>query len=222
VQPKPQPKSPTTPLRPTSGQSQQQKPFLVNENPKYHFVDLPKMPETQLVMAIPRHIWLRLQSYIPAYEAVTLAGRFGADPGDYEWELLTNPEGLHWWRRSADGYESLFGLALVVWRGEWVELYGLVEVDETSPFWPEIIPEEVSNALPQRAKLLSRQEGRNEDEILTQLYKDYFKSKGVITIDQPGQPACRRGSIREAERFRDALKGLIQRCMQSHLPSEVK
>lgn len=198
------------------------KPFIVNDTPQYKFVDLPKMPETQVVMAVPRHVWLRVLEYVPAYEAVSLAGRFGADPGDYEWEVLDKPEGLRWWRRNGEGNESLFALALAVRRHDWVELYGMVEVDETSSFWTEVIPEEISNAVPQQAKTLARQQNQPEEKILAQLYKDYIKKRGMLTFDQAGQPACRKGSAREVERFRDALKGLIQRSTHTQLPSELK
>ncbi|MGH2522303.1 MAG: hypothetical protein ACRDH2_07355 [Anaerolineales bacterium] len=198
------------------------KPFLVNENPNYRFTELPKIPETQLVMVVPRRAWLRLPEYIQAFEAVHLAGRFGADPGDYEWEWVPNPEGLRWWRRTFNGSESLFGLALATQRSENVELYGLVEVDENSPFWSEVIPEEAANAMPPQAKLIAREHGRREEEVLAELYKEYFKQKGMLTLMRSGQPFCRRGTIREVERFRDAIKHLLERASRATLPSEMR
>ena len=150
-----------------------------------------------------------------------LAGRFGADPGDYEWEWLTDPAGLRWWRRAANGFESLCGMAVAVPRGELVELYGLVEIDEASPFWGDVIPEEASLELPQRAKIIARQNNQSENQILADLYREWFKNAGMLTIMQPGQPAVRKGTVREAERFRDALKALIDRSTKTALPSEV-
>jgi hypothetical protein len=197
------------------------KPFLVNENPNYKFAELHRMPETQLVMLVPRRNWLRLAEYIPAYEAVNLAGRFGADPGDYEWEWISDPEAVRWWRRAPTGYESLCGMALAVHRRELVELYGLVEIDETSPFWAEVIPEEAANPLPLQAKTIARQRNRPEQEILAELYREYFRGRGMLTMMRPGQPALRQGTIREVERFRDALKGLLERAARTNLPSEV-
>lgn len=197
------------------------KPFLVSDNPNYRFPELAKMPETQLVMLLPQRNWSRLAEYIPAFEAVHLAGRFGADPGDYEWEFLADPIGLRWWRRALTGYESLCGLAVAVPRGQFVELYGLVEIDETSPFWTEVIPEEVSNAIPPQAKLVARQQNCPEAEALADLYREYYKHRGMLTTAIPGQPACRRGTVREVERFRDAIKALIERSTQSALPSEL-
>lgn len=197
-------------------------PFLVNDNPKYRFAELSKMPETQTVLLFPRRQWMRLAEYIQAFEAVTLAGRFGADPGDYEWEWIAKPEAVRWWRRAITGFEFLFGMALAVHRVEWVEVYGLVEVDETSPFWSEVIPLEAANAMPPQAKLLSRQQNRPEKDVLLDLYREYFKQKGMLTVARPGQPFCRRGTIREVERFRDSLKALMDRCNNAILPSEMR
>ncbi len=197
-------------------------PFLVNENPKYKFAELPKMQETQLVMLVPRRNWLRMAEYIQAFEAIHLAGRFGADPGDYEWEWVAKPEAVRWWRRALSGFESLFGMAIAIHRVEWVELYGIVEVDETSPFWSEVIPEEAANAMPPQARLIARQQNRPEKDVLMELYREYFKNKGMLTVMRSGQPFCRRGTVREVERFRDSLKALLERCSNAILPSEMR
>ncbi len=196
------------------------KPFLVNDHGNYKFTDLPKMPESQVVMLIPRQAWQRLPEYIATYESIGLAGRFGAEPGDYEWEYVSNPEALRWWRRASTGEESLFGMAVAIHRGDLVELYGLVEVDEHSPHWAEVIPEEAANGMPGQAKLASRSEGRAEEEVLFDLYREYFRKKGMLTLDTAGQVALRRGTIREVERFRDALRGLVERAGKVRLPSE--
>ena len=63
---------------------------------------------------------------------------------------------------------------------------------------------------------------RPEQEILCALYRDYFRKKHMLTHDVPGQPALRRGSIREVERFRDAVRGLIDRAEKIKLPSEAR
>ncbi len=193
-------------------------PFLVNEQAAYKFPELAKMPETQLVMLVPARAWQRLPEYIANYEATGLAGRFGAEPGDYEWEWVVDPEAIRWWRRAATGQESLFGMALAVHRGDVVELYGLVEVDENSPHWSDVIPEEAANAMPGRAKLAARTQGGTEQQILAGLYREYFRNKGMLTLDKAGQPALRRGTIREVERFRDAVNGLVERASQVKLP----
>jgi len=201
-------------------QDKSTRPFLVNDHGKYKFADLPQLPETQLVMLVPRRSWQRLPEYLANYESISLAGRFGAEPGDYEWEWVPNPEALRWWRRASTGQESLFGMALATHRADVVELYGLVEVDENSPHWADVIPEEAANGMPSQAKMAARSQGRPEREVLFSLYRDYFRKKGMLTQDVPGQMPLRRGTIREVERFRDAVRGLIERAEKVKLPSE--
>jgi len=196
------------------------KPFLVNDHGNHKFAAMGDMPETQLVMLVPRKDWLRLPEYIANYEAVGLAGRFGAEVGDYEWEWVADPEAIRWWRRASTGEVSLFGMALSVTRGDQVELYGLVEVDENSPHWAEVIPEEAANAMPNQARTTARTQRTGELANLRNLYLDYFRGKKMLTFDQPGQPALRRGTIREVERFRDAIRALIDRASKVSLPSE--
>ena len=195
-------------------------PFLVNDYANHKFGAMGDMPETQLVMLVPRKDWLRLPEYIDNYEAVGLAGRFGAEVGDYEWEWVPDPEAIRWWRRASTGEVSLFGLALSVKRGDQVELYGLVEVDENSPHWAEVIPEETANAMPNQARSNARTSRTGELIVLRNLYMDYFRGKKMLTLDKPGQPALRRGTIREVERFRDAIRALLDRASKVILPSE--
>ena len=211
-------------FNPFSKKNKGTQPFVVTEPQTYKFNDLAKMPESQLVMLVPLPIWQRLPEYIANYESIGLAGRFGAEPGDYEWEWVSDPEAIRWWRRAAGGQESLFGMALAVHRGDKVELYGLVEVDENSPHWSEVIPEEAANAMPGRAKLAARTPGQKgtEQEILSWLYREYFRNKGMLTLDNAGEPALRRGTIREVERFRDAINGLLERAGKVKLPSEAR
>ena len=161
-----------------------------------------------------------MPEYIDNYEAVGLAGRFGAEVGDYEWEWVPDPEAIRWWRRASTGEVSLFGMALSVTRGDQVELYGLVEVDENSPHWAEVIPEEAANAMPNQARSNARTSRTGELIVLRNLYMDYFRGKKMLTLDKPGQPALRRGTIREVERFRDAIRALIDRASKVILPSE--
>lgn len=195
------------------------KPFLVNAAPEHRFAELANLPETQLVMLVPARLWARLPEHISAYEAVRLAGRFGANPGEYEWEWLADAGAVRWWRRNAEGRESLFGMVVGVPSGERVELYGMVDVDERSPFWPDVIPEEAAYAMPQQAKLLAREKQRPEAEVLAGLYRDYFRAKGMLTTDRPGMTCTRRGTIREVERFQAALLALLERAGRTAAPS---
>jgi hypothetical protein len=99
----------------------------------------------------------------------------------------------------------------------------MVEVDEHSPFWPDVIPEEAALELPQRAKIMARQNTtRREEDYLNDLYREWFKEAGMLTMMQKGQPAVRKGTVREVERFRDAVKALLDRSTKAALPSEVK
>jgi len=62
-----------------------------------------------------------------------------------------------------NGFEHLWGMALGVEIKEGMELYGLVEIDEKSPFWTEVIPEEAALELPVQAKLMARDGKRSEE-----------------------------------------------------------
>ena len=188
------------------------KPFLVNDQPAHVFASLKLMPETQLVMLVSADAWRRLAQYIPVAEAVQLAGRFGASPGDYEWEWISDPESIRWWRRAPEGTEHLWGMAVGLLVKEGVELYGMVEIDELSPFWTEIIPEEAGLELQVQAKWIARQGKQPEAAVLAEMYRKYFQERGLLTQMAPGQAACRCGTIREVERFRDAIKSLLKRA----------
>ena len=96
----------------------------------------------------------------------------------------------------------------------------MVEVDQNSPHWAEVIPEEAANAMPDQARHNARTHGTGELGILQNLYLEYFRGKKMLTFDKPGQPALRRGTIREVERFRDAIRALIDRASKVILPSE--
>jgi hypothetical protein len=44
----------------------------------------------------------------------------------------------------------------------------------------------------------------------------------MLTMDKQGEVALRRGTIREVERFRDALTALLDRASKVKLPSEAQ
>lgn len=196
--------------------------FIVNDQPTHVYTSLKLMPETQLLMLLPPAAWMRLAQYIPAVEAAELAGRFGASPGEYEWEWIAKPQSLRWWRRGVNGFEHLWGMAAGVPVKEGVELYGLVEIDETSPFWSEAIPDEVGLAMPMQARLIAREGHRSEEDLLAELYRNYFAKCGQLTQMQPGGPACRKGTVQEVEIFRDAIKGLLKRAAVPLRPDALK
>ncbi len=197
--------------------------FLVNERPQHRFSKLREIPETQLTMLASKSVWGRLHEYVQSFEAVTLAGRFGADPGDFEWEWVAEPVGLRWWRRAVDGTEYLFGAAAAVIVPDGVELYGMVTVDETSVFWPDVVSSAILSELNDRARRIALDEHLDDDHItLARLRRDHYRNRGLLTVDVPGEPAVRCGTIREVERFQSALQGLLGRCASSVLPSEAR
>jgi len=197
------------------------KSFLVNEYPRHRFSRLREIPETQLTLLVPTQTWGRLREYIASFEAVSLAGRFGADPGDFEWEWVDEPQGLRWWRRAVDGSEQLFGMAAAVPVAHGVELYGMVSVSEDSVFWADVVSSAILTELNDRARLLARDRHLADDApTLAQLRRDHYRMRGLLTHDLPGEPAVRCGTIREVERFQNALRGLCERCAASVLPSE--
>ncbi len=196
--------------------------LLVNDRPQHRFTRLRDIPETQLTLLVNRRTWSRMREYIQAFEAVTLAGRFGADPGDFEWEWVSEPQGLRWWRRAVDGTEYLFGMVAAVPVGDDVELYGMVSVDEDSVFWPDVVSSAILSELNDRAHLIARDDhAASEAAVLAQLRRDHYRHRGLLTRDVPNEPAIRRGTVREVERLQTALHGLLSRCSTAVLPSEV-
>jgi len=197
--------------------------FLVNEHPKHRFSRLREIPETQLTMLVPTSTWGRMPEYIQSFESVSLAGRFGADPGDFEWEWVDEPQGLRWWRRAVDGSEQLFAMAAVVPVSSGVELYGMVSVSEDSVFWADVVSSAILTELNDRARQLARDRHLADDTpTLAQLRRDHYRLRGLLTLDVAGEPAIRCGTIREVERFQNALRGLFERCTKAVLPSEAR
>lgn len=214
--------------------AQQTKPFLVNDHPAHRYSRLTDIPETQLLMLVPVATWARLPEYISSFEAVTLAGRFGADPGDYEWEWVEDPPGLRWWRRSGEGSEALFGMAVGIriqarttglFGGgapvpDQIELYAMVSVGEDSPFWSEAISEAVVDELHYNARSLANERHLEFEQALARLRREHYQARGMLT--DPGPPAVRKGTVREVERFQAALRGLFARATAATLPSETE
>jgi hypothetical protein len=208
------------------------KPFLVNDHPGHRYSRLNEIPETQLLMLVPVATWARLPEYINSFEAFTLAGRFGADPGDFEWEWVDDPPGLRWWRRTGEGIETMFGMAVGIHvqprttglfgggapQPAQVELYAMVSVSEDSPFWSEAVAEAVVDELQFTARSLANERHLDFDQTLNMLCREHYQMRGMIT--DPGPPAVRKGTVREVERFQAALRGMFARAAAATLPSE--
>ena len=185
--------------------------FLVNEHPAHRFSKLAENPEAQLVMLVPAIAWDRVRIHIQRYDAVALAGRFGADPGQYEWEWVDEPEGARWWRRAGDGSEHLFGVLAALRRPQGVELYGMVSVDETSPFWADVVAGVMIAELNDRARRMTEERYVDANQALRLLRREHYKRRDLLLVDQPDSIMVRRGTIREVERFQGAIKKLFDR-----------
>ncbi len=187
--------------------------FLVNEHPAHRFSKLAENPEAQLVMLIPGITWDRVRAHIQRYEAISLAGRFGADPGHFEWEWVDEPEGARWWRRSLDGTEHLFGVLAAIQRPQGVELYGMVSVDEASPFWADVVAGVMIAELNDRAKRLTEERYVDANQALRQLRREHYRYRDLLMVDQSDSLLVRRGTIREVERFQAAIKKLFDKSL---------
>ena len=106
---------------------------VVNLNPQHTFVGLAELPEAQLMFLIPRALWQHILAYVPRFEAIELAGQFGAEPGEYEWEMIAEPQGLKWWRRDTLGNVAYFA-AIIAPHPETdpVEGFGLIDIASNS------------------------------------------------------------------------------------------
>jgi hypothetical protein len=189
--------------------------FLVNDHPGHRFSKLHENPEAQLVMLVPAQTWDRVRMHIQRYEAISLAGRFGANPGEYEWEWVNEPEGIRWWRRAGDGNEYLFGVVATIRRLQGVELYGMVTVDETSPFWGDVVAGVLIAELNDRARDMTEERYMTANQALRQLRREHYRTRDLLTIDRQDKTMVRRGTIREVERFQAAIKKLFDRSLST-------
>ena len=196
--------------------------FLVNDHPAHRFSKLHENPEAQLVMLVPGQTWERVRLHIRRYESIALAGRFGAMPGEYEWEWVNEPEGIRWWRRAGDGNEYLFGVVAAIRRLQGVELYGMVTVDENSPFWADVVAGVLIAELNDRARQMTEERYMTANQALRQLRREHYRSRDLLTIDRQDKTMVRRGTIREVERFQAALKKLFDRVNSTTTLSPLK
>ena len=196
--------------------------FLVNDHPAHRFSKLHENPEAQLVMLVPGQTWERVRLHIQRYESIALAGRFGAMPGEYEWEWVNEPEGIRWWRRAGDGNEYLFGVVAAIRRLQGVELYGMVTVDENSPFWADVVAGVLIAELNDRARQMTEERYMTANQALRQLRREHYRSRDLLTIDRQDKTMVRRGTIREVERFQTALKKLFDRVNSTTTLSPLK
>jgi len=197
---------------------------LINLAPPNHiYKTASQMPESQLQMIVPRALWQRTRAYIPHFEAVHLAGRFGADVGDYEWELLDQPHGLKWWRRTTMGDAAYCAAILVPDPNlDPVEAFGIIDIASDTPWWFDAIVNE--GLIQGRGEAFARQNKISIDEgrVLASIQEEYQPRELLTaTPDQDGI-AWRCGDLAEVTLLKEAIVGLINRANKATLPAETR
>ena len=174
-------------------------------------------------MIVPRVLWRRTRAYIPHFEAVHLAGRFGADPGDYEWEVLDQPHGLKWWRRTKMGDAAYCAAILVPDPNlDPVEAFGIIDIASDTPWWFDAAID--IGLIQGRAEALSRDHkiSIEASRVLASIQEDYQPRELLTaTPDQDGI-AWRSGDLTEVTLLKDAIVGLINRANKATLPAETR
>lgn len=197
---------------------------LINLAPlNYVYKTASQMPESQLQMIVPRALWLRVRAYIPHFEAVHLAGRFGADLGDYEWELLDQPHGLKWWRRTTMGDAAYCAAILAPDPNlDPVEAFGVIDIASDTPWWFDAVMN--IGLIQGRGEAFAREHKISVDEgrVLASIQEEYQPHELLTaTPDQDGI-AWRCGDLAEVTLLKEATLGLINRAHKATLPSEVR
>lgn len=196
---------------------------VINLAPQHKFKGLKDWPEAQLLLQMPRVLWNRTRQYVPHFEAVSLAGRFGADQGDYEWELISEPQGFKWWRRTVagDAAYTAFIVAPDV-SGDLVEIFGLIDIASDSPWWYDAIDDAVR--IETRGETFARQNhlSTEQGKIFVSI-RDEYRPRRLLTADRDENGvAWRVGSQEEVERLKEAFVGLVNRARTASLPDEVR
>ncbi len=195
---------------------------ILNLAPNHTFAGWAELPEAQILLLVPRAIWSRTRIYVRHFEAVKLAGRFGADPGDYEWELIDQPHGIKWWRRTTMG-DAAYCAAIVAPQPDTdpIEVFGLIDIASDSPWWFDAV--EDIEQMQVRAELTTRQRQISIDEarLIVSVEEEYRPREMVSAETDEKGVAWRTGNMKEALGLKDALIGLFSRARVATLPDEV-
>jgi hypothetical protein len=189
--------------------------FVLNLAPQHPFSALETWPEAQLLLLVPRAIWTQAQTYVPEFESAELAGRFGANPGEYEWELIDEPQGFKWMRRTLTGDAAFFAFAVTADpAADPLEVYGMIDVGSDSPWWYDAV--EFMSPLLHQSESIAREHGTEVEPVRLQMSLDEFRRRGLLT-SEPGEnePAWRVGDQAEVKHFKDALVGLLERARKA-------
>lgn len=194
---------------------------VINLAPQHKFKGLAKWPEAQLLLLMPRVLWNRTRTYVPHFEAIHLAGRFGADPGDFEWEVLTEPQGFKWWRRTVGGDPAYcaFIVAPDVTTDP-VEVFGMVDIASDTPWWFDAIND--MTRIEMRGDTYARQNhiGEHEAKVYISLRDEYGPRKLVTTAKDENNIAWRVGAAEEVEKLKESFVNLVNRARTATLPEE--
>ncbi len=186
--------------------------FVLNLAPQHTFSALADWPEAQLLLLVPQAIWEQALKYVPRVEDVGLAGRFGADPGSYEWEVLPQPPGLKWLPRTLQGDAHFFGFAVTADpTADPIEVYGLIDIGSNTAWWYDAVFD-MSPILSQ-SDSVARSTGREQAAIQLEMSLTEYRSTGLLTAEPTrAEPAWRVGNRAEVKRFKDALVALLERA----------
>ena len=186
--------------------------FVLNLAPQHNFTALGEWPEAQMLLLVPAQVWARARAYVPQYEDAALAGRFGANPGEYEWEMLEQPQGFKWLRRTAEGDPAYFGFVVTSDpAANPVEVYGLIDIGSDTIWWFDG-SDDISAILTQSESIV-RLHGGELEAIRMQMSLNEYRRRGLLTAEPAeGEPAWRLGAEHEVRRFKDALVGLLDRA----------
>jgi hypothetical protein len=194
---------------------------VINLAPQHKFKGLKDWPEAQLMLLMPRVLWNRTRIYVPYFEAVHLAGRFGADQGDFEWEVIAEPQGFKWWRRTVGG-DSAYAAFIVApdVTIDPVEVFGMVDIASDSPWWFDAIDDMVR--IEMRGDVHARQNGLSEHQgkVFISLRDDYGPRKLVTAPKDENGIAWRVGAPEEVEKLKESFVGLVNRARTATLPEE--
>lgn len=196
---------------------------VINLAPQHKFKGLKDWPEAQLMLLVPRALWVRTRLYVPHFEAVHLAGRFGADPGDFEWEVLAEPQGFKWWRRTIGGDPAYCAFIVAPDpNSDLVEVFGMVDIASDTPWWFDGVDDIVR--IETRGETYARQNNLSDHQgkVVVSL-RDEYQPRGLVTApkDENGV-AWRVGTAEEVEKLKVAFVGLVNRSRSATLPDETR
>jgi hypothetical protein len=186
--------------------------FVLNLAPQHNFAALADWPEAQLLLLVPQAIWAQAQKYVPRVEDARLAGRFGANPGEFEWEVLERPPGLKWLPRTLQGDAAFFGFAVTSDpAADPVEVYGLIDIGSDCAWWYDAVFD--MSPLLSQSESVARATGREQAMIQLEMSLAEYRAAGLLTAEPTRtEPAWRVGSRAEVKRFKDALVALLERA----------